>query len=125
MRNSRKWAATVLPLMITSAVLAVAPSASAAPAGAAACTSHRWSAKDSNWGTTKDNTGGPIRSGPHSSCSVVIWPTIHTKLFYHCYVRNEAGNTWTHVRPDQPNGTTLQGWVYDGNLDDGGSLKPC
>ena len=122
MKISRMWLAAALPVMVTAAVLTVSPSAAAAPA---ACPKPTATNKDSGWGTTKDSTGGPIRVGPSTGCDTRFWPMIDDKLFYHCYVVNSAGQKWTHVRPDVPNGTDKQGWVYSGHLDDGGSTKRC
>lgn len=35
---------------------------------------------------------------------------------------NEVGNTWTYVTV---RATGAQGWVYDGNLTNGGGFVPC
>lgn len=56
----------------------------------------------------------PIHSGPYAACSVVATPGKGRTVYYHCFVVNAYGNSWTHVRIA---GTSTQGWIYDGDLD--------
>jgi len=88
------------------------------PASAVTC-STAWSNKDTTGGHTPQHSA--IRSGPYSSCTEVLTTAIGAFFDYDCYVVNSLGNTWTHVHGD---GQSL-GWIYDGNLDDGGSVHPC
>ncbi|CAL9676518.1 hypothetical protein SUDANB105_07926 [Streptomyces sp. enrichment culture] len=48
----------------------------------------------------------------------------NTPFTYDCYVVNDLGNTWTHGTAYY-SGRNWQGWIYDGNLPDGGSQVPC
>ncbi len=109
--------AAALPLLIGGLTLATA-----GPADALTCTHPAWSDKDTSGSgrVTADST--PMRTGPESSCSVVAYVNTSATLWYHCYVSNAAGNTWTNVRID---GTNLTGWIYDANLNDNGSIYHC
>ncbi|MFJ8085420.1 SH3 domain-containing protein [Streptomyces sp. NPDC096205] len=106
-------------------LLAAAPAAQAE--GAA---DSRAAAVDCSWSwSDKDKTGEgrvtgtyPLNKGPYGACDTVDTLYSGTYLYYHCYVVNEYGNTWTHVRVA---GTSVSGWVWDDGLDDGGSLEPC
>ncbi|MEU1601981.1 hypothetical protein [Micromonospora matsumotoense] len=96
-----------------------------APAGfetLANCRQHSHTAKDNTEGTvTKADT--PLRlAGPYSDCPIVGYLQPGVRLVYHCYVLNDVGNTWTWVRKP---GTETWGWVYDGNLANGGSYVRC
>ncbi|MCX4554005.1 SH3 domain-containing protein [Streptomyces sp. NBC_01387] len=109
-----------LPVLAVSATLVSAPTAGAATATAAACTHPGWANKDAGYGYVSGSSA-PLRTGPNADCPTTA--TIYgAKLYYHCYVYNSAGNTWTHARIE---GTEISGWIYDGNLDDGGATKPC
>lgn len=109
------------PLLLSGAALtATAPAANAAPTGADACTHPSWSNKSPGKGTAKDSTA-KVRTGPSEDCAVTATVGTSVALQYHCWVKNAAGNKWTHVRID---GTEINGWVYNGNLDDGGSVHP-
>ena len=110
--------AVTIPLVITGVTVLT-------PGVAEAVTCFQsWSDKDANgWGTGKPATGTiPLRNGIYADCDPVAGVDVNRKLWYHCYRRNSYGNTWTHLRID---GTTINGWVYDGNLDDNGSGYPC
>ncbi|MFV0131871.1 hypothetical protein ACLGIH_01095 [Streptomyces sp. HMX87] len=69
-------------------------------------------------------TSTALRPGPYADCTPSISLPGGTQFTYDCYVSNRLGNTWTH-------GTAYyssryhKGWIYDGNLPDGGSLKLC
>ncbi len=66
-------------------------------------------------------SSAPLRTGPNAGCPTVA--TVYAaKLYYHCYVYNSEGNKWTHARIE---GTQFNGWIYGGNLDDGGATKHC
>ncbi|HEX8766998.1 MAG TPA: hypothetical protein VF714_01435 [Jatrophihabitans sp.] len=109
--------AATLPLVIAGLVVATA-----GPADAVTCTHPAWTDYDkSNWGTG-NSSSTPVRTGPSAECGVIATVGTNVVLWYHCYVVNSAGNTWTNLRID---GTNISGWVYDGNLDDGGSLYHC
>ncbi|MDX3185230.1 SH3 domain-containing protein [Streptomyces sp. NPDC052071] len=114
------WTALALPLLAASATLVSAPTAGAAVAGAEACTHPAWSNKDAGSGYISGSSA-PLRTGPNEGCPTTA--TVYgAKLYYHCYVVNSAGNTWTHARID---GTQINGWIYDGNLNDNGATKAC
>ncbi|MGW3426144.1 SH3 domain-containing protein [Streptomyces phaeochromogenes] len=89
------------------------------PSGTLTCSSHSHSNLDSGGGETT-STSTPRRSGPHSTCGSN--PVGSRAVDYHCYTVNESGNTWTYVTV---RASGAQGWVYDANLTNGGSLIPC
>jgi hypothetical protein len=107
----RRIAATALALPLLAGGLVVANTQTAS----AACAHPAWQNRSSGAGKMKSTS--PIRSGPAEGCSVTKSVGTSTDLFYHCWVQNTAGNKWTHVRI--ASGTT-EGWVYNGNLNDGG-----
>jgi hypothetical protein len=109
--------AAALPLVIGGLAIAAA-----GPADALTCTHPAWSDRDTSGSGTGNSSSTAVRTGPESSCGTVATVGTSVVLWYHCYVSNAAGNTWTNVRID---GTNITGWVYDGNLDDGGSLYHC
>ncbi|MER7521025.1 hypothetical protein [Streptomyces sp. NPDC126499] len=59
----------------------------------------------------------PIRVGPYGSCTAVSTKPSGTAITVNCYITNSYGNTWSYIRGS--------GWVYDGNLRNGGSTHPC
>jgi hypothetical protein len=69
-------------------------------------------------GAGKVTNSSPIRTGPYQSCDVVKQVDTSKDLFYHCWVLNGEGHKWTHVRIAN---TNTEGWMYNGNLNDGGS----
>jgi hypothetical protein len=109
--------AATLPLVIGGLAIATA-----GPADALTCTHPAWSDSDKSGSGRVTANSTPMRTGPEASCGVVAWVNTSATLWYHCYVFNSAGNTWTNVRID---GTNLIGWIYDGNLNDGGSTQHC
>jgi hypothetical protein len=85
------------------------------------CTHPAWSNKDGGSGHgTQGST--PVHNGPYGDCPVVFYVSNSALLYYHCYVVNSYGNTWTHLRLS---GTNLEGWVYDVYLDDFGATHLC
>ncbi|MFD4661740.1 SH3 domain-containing protein [Streptomyces halstedii] len=118
--RTKTWAALALPLLAASATMISAPAAGAATTGAAACTHPGWSNPDDGYGYVKGSSA-PLRTGPNAGCPTVA--TVYAaKLFYHCYIINSEGNKWTHARIE---GTQFNGWIYGGNLSNGGATKPC
>ncbi len=96
--------------------------ASAADATANSCSSPSWHDADTStgWGT---KTGGtPMRSGPSVDCGQVLLLGYGELLDYDCYVQNGVGNTWSHVKIHN---SATGGWVYDQNLNNGGSIRLC
>lgn len=106
----RALAIVAAPILALAAMVVVAPSA------AASCGGHSWSNRDPSVGSTIGWV--MFRTGPHASCSGF---QVNRTFNYDCYVFNESGNTWTHVRATGLGG----GWIYDGNLLDGGSNYIC
>ncbi|GGZ58549.1 hypothetical protein GCM10010387_60550 [Streptomyces inusitatus] len=121
-KKRTRFLAAVLPMIAAAGlVTAAAPAQSATSAsGPLGCSNHPWSNKDSDSGQVTSSS--LVRPGPHASCGETARVYPGEVLYYHCYVTNESGNTWTHLRIS---GTNIQGWVYDGNLNDGGSTKVC
>ncbi|MER6345113.1 SH3 domain-containing protein [Streptomyces sp. NPDC001595] len=96
-------------------------------AGAAAdCSGWSWSNPDTGSGYSTGTYA--LKTGPYAACGNTGQTYNGTKLYYHCYVVNSYGNTWTHARIA---GTSTQGWISDANLTinpDGssqGALEPC
>ncbi|MEU6669245.1 SH3 domain-containing protein [Streptomyces sp. NPDC046727] len=120
MKRTKVWTAVALPLLAASATLTAAPSAVAAAGDSSSCTHPAWSNNDSGYGYVNGDSA-PLRTGPSSDCPVTA--TVYSaRLYYHCYVTNAAGNTWTHARID---GTQVSGWIWDGNLTNGGATEHC
>ncbi|GHJ93349.1 MULTISPECIES: SH3 domain-containing protein [Streptomyces] len=120
MKTNKLRTALVLPFLVASATMVSVPVAGAATSGAAACTHPAWSNKDAGYGYVSGSSA-PLRTGPSQDCPVTA--TVYgARLYYHCYVVNSAGNTWTHARID---GTQINGWIYDGNLSNSGALERC
>lgn len=88
-------------------------------AAPAACNHPAWSNQDAGSGYGVGSQ--PVRTGPSSDCGVVFY-TGTGRLLYHCYYVNGAGNRWTHVRLE---GTNIEGWIYGGNLTNGGATHRC
>ncbi|MEU9608870.1 SH3 domain-containing protein [Streptomyces sp. NPDC017979] len=118
-KNRKRLFAAVLPLVAMAGLVTAATPAVSADAGPASC-SHSWSNKDGDTGRVKQTS--PLRQGPHEACGSVAQVYTTSLLAYHCYMTNGVGNTWTHARIQ---GTDIQGWIWDGNLRDNGSTKPC
>ncbi|MFH8607017.1 SH3 domain-containing protein [Streptomyces sp. NPDC018029] len=89
------------------------------PSGVQSCSSHSHRDIDPGGGETV-STQTLRRSGPHNTCGSN--PVHSTAVNYHCYTTNESGNTWTYLTVRS---TGAEGWVYDGNLTNGGSTYPC
>lgn len=124
MRNRVTVAAFALVAAALSAPASAAQAAVAAeppsgvPEGILSCThSHRDIDPTSGEATS---TSVLRRSGPHSTCGGN--PVRGIVLDYHCSTNNEAGNKWTYVTVRN---TGASGWVYSGNLTDGGSEYEC
>src|SRR5436305_355585 len=92
--------------------------ATASPANAETCSQQpAWSDKDLygyGYGFFDETE---LHSGIEGVCPAVGWAGAGTKMWYHCYVYNYYGTTWTNVRID---GTDINGWVYDGNSETSG-----
>lgn len=119
--------ATATLTLIAAGLVGASPASAQQPAapsgpGPTGC-GHSWSNKDAGSGNANwTDPMAKLRTGPHANCSLVSWIPGGTKLYYHCYVVNAAGNTWTHARRA---GFETMGWIYDDYLNDGGSTKPC
>ncbi|MGX1909612.1 SH3 domain-containing protein [Streptomyces phaeochromogenes] len=115
MKKIRLMTAAASVLLTAGTLVATVPSASAA---ADACVRPSWSNKSTGVGHAKEGFAR-VRLGPSSDCAVNIAVGSNYELQYDCWVINSAGNRWTHIRvPSAATG----GWVWNGNLDDGGSV---
>ncbi|MFI1258253.1 SH3 domain-containing protein [Streptomyces netropsis] len=120
-KKARIFTALTAPILLAGATLTVTtPLAHAGPTGADACTYPDWTNKSSGKGTAKGATA-KLRSGPSEDCFIRYEIGTDAVLYYHCRVKNSVGNKWTHVRVRN---STYEGWVYNGNLSDGGSVHP-
>lgn len=111
-------AAAVVPLVVGGLAVLTPGAAEAATCG------QSWSDKDkSGYGNGIGSAGTvPLRTGIYADCPVRTPAGNGYTLWYHCYRINSYGNSWTHLRV---NGTNISGWVYSGNLSDGGSTVAC
>ncbi|WP_240796353.1 SH3 domain-containing protein [Streptomyces sp. RFCAC02] len=107
--------------------LGTAPGAVAAETAAAACTHPDWSNKDAGVGSLEDGrSSAPLHSGPNAGCPVVGEALFYMDIYYHCYVFNSAGNTWSHVRAyNHFDDDSINGWIWDPYLEDVGSTRAC
>lgn len=103
-----------------SPVTAQADSASA-QAGVQVICGTQWFARDFELGNGT-NGSNPIHNGPYGACPVVATVGNSTTLIYDCFIYNDYGNRWTHVRVSQ---STIGGWVYNPYLSNGGANTRC
>ncbi|MFG2908645.1 SH3 domain-containing protein [Kitasatospora sp. NPDC048286] len=127
----RKSAALLAAALVAGTALGLAPTVATAgtpgEAGLLSC-SHAWSNLDPDGSHPKTITRSSvnIRSGPHAApgttCGIVGVLNPGDQVFYHCYTTTQSEGTWTHLRKS---GTSLEGWVKDTLLPDGGSVYEC
>ncbi|WP_405713515.1 MULTISPECIES: SH3 domain-containing protein [unclassified Streptomyces] len=128
MKSMRRCLTTGLSLLFLGAGIGFAPAAVADVNTAATCTHPSWSNKDAGVDHVRYELleGAPVRTGPNEGCGVVGRPDWNFDVYLHCYTVNSAGNTWSHVRAyNRFDGREYSGWIYDRNLDEFGSTKPC
>ncbi|MFJ4868982.1 hypothetical protein [Streptomyces sp. NPDC088757] len=127
--SMRKSAAVLAAAMVAGTALVLTPTTATAgtsgETGALSC-SHTWSNRDPDGSHPKTITRSAVnvRSGPHaaSGCGVVGTLNPGDQVYYHCYTTTQNEGTWTHLRK---NGTSMDGWVKDTLLPDGGSNYAC
>ncbi|MFE6101038.1 hypothetical protein ACFVQ4_13835 [Streptomyces laurentii] len=114
----------VAALTLAAAGLLGTPAAHAAPTAtapvAAACPWTKGApASNLNPYSETDYASGsaPVRKGPYGECDPVGTIPSGGSVSVNCYVTNSYGNTWSYIRG--------YGWIYDGNLRNGGSTHPC
>ncbi|MFR9722448.1 SH3 domain-containing protein [Streptomyces sp. MS19] len=124
MKSSRtKLAAAVLPLAFAATSLVAAPTATATES--ATCTHPAWSNKDSDTGRLKSSELlAPIHTGPNAGCRITADILHGDVVYYHCFVNNSSGNSWTHVRV-RIDVYDFNGWVWDEYLADNGATHRC
>ncbi|MGW1716369.1 SH3 domain-containing protein [Streptomyces adonidis] len=122
-RVSRKVRRTLGVSLAALGLAAGANLATATPGSAAAAISC------SGWGHSNNDSGAgystgtyALKTGPYAACGNTGQTYAGTYLYYHCYVVNDYGNTWTYARIS---GTSTEGWFSDDNLDDGGATAAC
>ncbi|GAB3805017.1 hypothetical protein [Micromonospora zhanjiangensis] len=123
LRKSKNLAKASAALLVAGIALPILPASASAATAAADCRQHRHQPQDDQLGSVL-NADTPLRTaGPYSACPIVgrVQPG-RNSLLYHCWVRNDVGNTWTWVTV---RATGQQGWIYDGNLQFGGSGIDC
>jgi hypothetical protein len=116
-RSSWLASAATLPLLIGGLTLVTA-----SPASAVTCEHPAWADNDKSGSGFGVLSSTPVRTGVEGACDATAYVGSSVRLWYHCYVFNSFGNTWTNVRID---GTNIVGWVADVNLNNGGSIYPC
>jgi hypothetical protein len=126
MKVSTRLGSTKKTAVVAAGILGLAMASggivAATPAAAVSCSGWGWSNKDAGSGYMV-TSGTHLKSGPYAACAdLTTTVPVGTYLYYHCYVRNDYGNTWTHVRIS---GTSIEGWTSDDNLDDNGALNYC
>jgi len=120
----RKWAVAVAATGLALASnLAVTTSSNAA--AQVSCSGWTWGNFDAGAGYSTGTY--KLKDGPYQECTNAGQTYAGTYLYYHCYITNDYGNTWTHARIS---GTSIQGWISDANLtlnDDGtrGAIEKC
>jgi hypothetical protein len=109
-------AAATLPLVVGLLVTG------SSTASASSCWQPAWTDKDKSGSGTVTNAPTAMHIGPEGGCQVIeeIYPG--ATLWYHCFVINSAGHSWTNVRIS---GSNISGWIYDAYLNDGGSNYFC
>ncbi|MFJ4343306.1 hypothetical protein [Streptomyces sp. NPDC088915] len=125
----KKSAAVLAAATVAGAALVLTPTTATAGTsggtGALNC-SHAWWNLDHDDKDPKEikRSNVNIRSGPHaaSGCGVVGTLNPGDQVYYHCYTTTQNEGTWTHLRKD---GTSVNGWVKDTLLPDGGSRFEC
>ncbi|WP_129840979.1 SH3 domain-containing protein [Streptomyces sp. RFCAC02] len=127
MKNVRRSAVLGTSAALLALGLGTAPGAVAAESAAAACTHPSWSNRDAGVGSLEGSRyEAPLHSGPNAGCPVVGEALFHMDIYYHCYVINSAGNSWSHVRAyNRFDGESINGWIWDEYLDDFGSTRAC
>ncbi|MGW3208399.1 SH3 domain-containing protein [Streptomyces sp. NPDC001135] len=116
---SRTMLAVAAPVIALASVTVAAPTASAS--AASGCFNPPHPDKDSATGHVNAGQTAPLRVGFNSACGTVVTLKSNWKLYYHCVAFN-GSSWWTHVRVE---GSNLEGWVWDMNLNNGGSDKEC
>ncbi|OEU99640.1 MULTISPECIES: hypothetical protein [Streptomyces] len=120
---SRRAAAAVgaLGLALAGTVVGATPGSAASPPSADAVDCS-WAHSNKDAGAGGTTTSTRMQAGPYGACGTVVVAGPGVKMYYHCYVVNKYGNKWSHVRAA---GTSINGWVWNEHLDDGGSTKRC
>jgi len=115
-----------IPILLTAGLFAFGATVVTAGPAQAANFGCNTTASDVDHGAYRTGTtgnGARMYNGPHSTCGQVDYIYPWEVLDYYCYTRNDAGNDWTLLRSTtSPNSV---GWIYDGNLADGGSKVMC
>ncbi|WP_127506485.1 hypothetical protein [Actinoplanes solisilvae] len=115
-RRATAWAA----IATIAGVGGAAGPASAAPA-APPCQSSSFDDYDHREYAKQFRRNVQILSGPAENCAEQFLATPNNLVDYHCWTRAWDGTTWTYLRT----ATTVYGWVWDGDLKDGGSTVNC
>jgi hypothetical protein len=93
------------------------PSSPASPTATSTAVSKSctgWTHQDPHPGTYGIMRGDyHLSTGPYAVCPDVALAKSGAKVFYHCYVLNAYGHTWTYVRIE---GTKTAGWMSNDNL---------
>jgi hypothetical protein len=110
-----------LTLVFGGLLVSSASAQTSAQAGVQVTCLTQWFAKDFELGHGT-NGSNPIHTGPYGECPITASVGNSRTLIYDCYVINNYGNKWTHVRVSQ---STIQGWVYNPYLSGGGANTRC
>ncbi|MFD5628554.1 MULTISPECIES: hypothetical protein, partial [unclassified Streptomyces] len=100
--------------------LAAVGLAAAATLGTAATSNAAAAISCSGWNHSNPDAGAgystgtyALKAGPYAACGNTGQTYNGTYLYYHCYVTNDYGNTWTWARIS---GSSTEGWISDANL---------
>lgn len=111
---SRKVRKTLGFSLAAVGLAAAANLGAAAPGNAAATVScSGWAHSNKDVGAGYSTGTYALKAGPYAACSNNGQTYNGTYLYYHCYTRNDYGNTWTWARIA---GTSTEGWFSDANL---------
>jgi hypothetical protein len=122
-RASRKVRRTLSVSLAALGLAAAANLGTATPGNAAAAIScSGWGHGNYDGGAGYSNGTYALKAGPYAACGNTGQTYAGTYLYYHCYVTNEYGNSWTYARIA---GTNTEGWFSDANLNNGGATAHC
>jgi hypothetical protein len=89
------------------------PASRPAPA-LSGCLDHRPNHPNLSSGDAYVTQGMYLHTDPYAACSTAGYAYVGDHVYFHCWVTNQYGNMWIHVR-DVTAGS-IQGWISAANL---------